>query len=105
MSTLTRKDLESDIIVWAQERELLAPDNARNQFIKTVEEVGELASALLRNDHNSIIDAIGDVEVTLTILKEQLGLEQDVPLALAYNEIKDRVGSTSGGTFIKSDED
>lgn len=97
-----RQELEKNIINWANDRGLLSQDNARNQYIKLTEEVGELASALLKDDAVSIIDAIGDIEVVLTILKSQLQLQQLFPLSHAWNEIKDRTGKTENGIFIKS---
>lgn len=96
-----RSTLEKNIIQWAHERKLVNPDNAKNQALKTVEEMGELASALLKNDREKIKDAIGDVEVCLTILKEQLEFAQNTPLIFAWDEIKDREGKTVNGTFIK----
>lgn len=98
---MRRLDLETEVLQWADDRGLLVKDNAKNQVLKTVSEVGELCDAILKGNDNDILDGIGDVEVCLTILKEQLGYEQDVPLALAYKEIKDRTGTTVNGTFIK----
>lgn len=98
---MNRSDLETNVVEWANDRSLIKPENAKNQTLKTVSEVGELSDAILKGDENEILDAIGDVEVCLTILKEQLGYEQDVPLALAYKEIKNRTGETVNGTFIK----
>ena len=98
---MKRSELEVDVLRWAKDRNLLVKDNAKNQSLKTVSEVGELCDAILKDKENDILDAIGDVEVCLTILKEQLGYEQNVPLALAYKEIKDRTGETVNGTFIK----
>ena len=100
---MKRSELEVDVLRWAKDRNLLVKDNAKNQALKTVSEVGELCDAILKNKENDILDAIGDVEVCLTILKEQLEYEQDVPLALAYKVIKDRTGETVNGTFIKDE--
>lgn len=99
--SIERDKLEMSVLDWAEDRGLLKPDNAIKQTLKTVSETGELADAILKNNRHETIDAIGDVEVCLTILKEQLGLNQIDPLRSAYNEIKDRTGKTVGGTFIK----
>lgn len=96
-----RQDYETRIIEWALERGLLSEDNARNQFIKLTEEVGELADALLKDDYPKIVDAVGDIEVVLTILKEQLNLGQTFPLSEAWEQIKNRTGKTENGIFIK----
>lgn len=93
--------MKDKIIEWAKERGLINEENAPKQFIKLTEEVGELASALLKKDPYETIDAIGDIQVVLIILCEQLGLNYDECLESAYNEIKDRKGKLVNGTFIK----
>ena len=94
-------DLNESILFWADERGLLFADNAKNQFIKTVSEMGELADALLKDDQPGVIDGIGDVLVTLIILADTRGTSLDECLRAAWNEIKDRKGQTINGTFIK----
>ena len=103
MTKVTRELLENNVIEWAKEKNILKKENQFKQALKTGEEFGELCSALLKGDENKILDSIGDVEVCLTILKEQLGYEQDVPLALAWNEIKDRTGQEVDGVFVKDE--
>lgn len=93
--------MKDKIIEWAKERGLINEDNAPKQFIKLTEEVGELASAMLKKDPYETIDAIGDINIVLIILCEQLGLNYDECLESAYNEIKDRKGKLVEGTFIK----
>ena len=98
-----RHDLEEKVIQWAEDKNLIDPVK---QTLKTVSEVGELADAMCKwrpkeDPSNEIIDAIGDIEVCLTILKHQLGLHQDYPLRYAYYIIKERTGITVNGTFIK----
>lgn len=95
------KSIEEKIIEWAKERDLLKSENAPKQFIKVTEELGELGRAILKNNIAEQIDAIGDLQVTLIILSEQLGLNYNECLISAYNVIKDRTGKTVGGTFIK----
>lgn len=86
---------------WADNRMLLKKENANNQMLKVIEEMGETASALLKGDELKLIDGIGDSFVTLIILSKQLGLEPSVCLQAAWNEIKNRTGKTVDGTFIK----
>lgn len=94
-------DINKRVLFWADERGLLFPENAKNQFLKTVSEMGELADALLKDDQHGVIDGIGDVLVTLIILAETRGTSLDECLLAAWNEIKDRKGQTINGTFIK----
>jgi NTP pyrophosphatase (non-canonical NTP hydrolase) len=98
-----RNDLEQKVIKWSKDKNLIDPIK---QTLKTVSEVGELADAIAKWDPKEaptmdILDAIGDIEVCLTILKHQLGLHQDYPLRYAYFFIKERTGKTVNGTFIK----
>ena len=96
------KDLEINVIQWANNRNLLNPNNADKQLIKTFEELGEVARAILKDDEEGLIDGIGDVLVTLIILANQKGLTIEQCLKHAWNEIKDRKGKTVNGTFIKN---
>lgn len=93
--------MKENIINWANERELLKPDNNFRQFTKLVEEVGELASGIAKNDLIKIIDSIGDIQVVLIILAKQYQLDVDHCLEAAWHEIKDRKGITKNGIFIK----
>ena len=93
--------LEQKIVNWAEDRGLISEKNSKNQFLKTIEEVGELASALAKNDKEALIDAVGDIIVTLVILAKCENLSATDCLASAYKEIKDRKGKTEGGVFIK----
>ena len=95
--------LQDKIIQWANERNLVKLGNAPKQLIKLSEEVGELGSAFLKNDFNEIKDAIGDIQIVLVILSEQLGIDYNKCLEDAYNIIKDRKGRTENGTFIKDE--
>jgi NTP pyrophosphatase (non-canonical NTP hydrolase) len=90
------------VIVWASEKDLLKKENSLAQMAKITEEVGEIASALLKKDHNKLVDGIGDTVVTLILLAEQNGVSIQECLEAAWNEIKDRKGKTINGTFIKN---
>jgi NTP pyrophosphatase (non-canonical NTP hydrolase) len=94
-------EMVANITAWAQEKGLLEKQNAPKQMLKIMEEVGETASAILKNDHAKIVDGIGDSLVTLIVLSKQLGLEPLHCLEVAWNEIKDRKGKMVDGTFVK----
>ncbi|MFG5604612.1 MazG-like family protein, partial [Enterococcus faecalis] len=49
---------------WAREKNLDIAEPEK-QMLKVVEEVGEVAAALARNNKNDLRDSIGDVVVTL----------------------------------------
>lgn len=89
------------IRAWAGARNLVRGSNVRAQLVKLVEELGELAAAELRGDHDKMIDSIGDMVVVLTVLSEQIGMCLEDCIYIAYNEIKDRKGRMENGVFIK----
>lgn len=93
---------EKEVILWAKERGLINGDNSRNQLLKTLEELGEVSRAVLKNDKIALIDGIGDVLVTLIILAEINDISLEMCLSQAYNEIKSRTGKTVDGVFIKN---
>lgn len=88
------------VIKWGQDKGLNDP---RMQLNKVMEEVGEIAHEVTRNrDGAELEDAIGDTLVTLIIFASINNKDIKKCLEGAYNEIKDRVGVTKNGTFIKS---
>ena len=71
----TLQELQKKIIQWAKEKDLLKLENAPKQRLKLLEEVGETAGAILKNNTDDIKDGIGDMFVVLVILSEQLSEE------------------------------
>ena len=92
--------LTSAIKLWSAERNLHTQDY-KMQTLKVGEEVGELFKAIVKNDTEELIDAVGDTYVTLVILCQQLGIEIEDCVNVAYSEIKDRKGKLVDATFIK----
>lgn len=94
--------VDEQILEWALHRGLLRGDYRYTQFAKVVEELGELASTMLKMDKEGMKDALGDVYVTLVILAWQLGFNLQDCAEYAYKQIKDRQGELVNGTFIKN---
>ena len=86
---------------WAQERGIYDKGNSHTQYVKLMEEAGELAEALLKNDRYEIKDAIGDMVVVLTNLAVLEGMQIENCIESAYNEIANRKGKMENGTFVK----
>lgn len=103
LQTQRKDNVQESVINWAKERNLIKLGNAPKQLIKLSEEVGELGSAFLKNEYTEIKDAIGDIQIVLMILSEQLGIDYNQCLNDAYNVIKDRKGKTINGTFVKDE--
>ena len=74
------------------------------QMCKAIEELGELAAAIVRDDIEEQIDAIGDIMVVLTVLGMQLHLDITGCYFLAYQQIKDRKGQMVNGIFVKEND-
>ena len=86
---------------WADERGIYRNGDSKTQFIKLQEETGELARAILKNNREELIDAIGDAVVVLTNLAALEGLKIEECVVAAYDVIKSRQGSMVNGTFVK----
>jgi NTP pyrophosphatase (non-canonical NTP hydrolase) len=86
---------------WAKDKGIYAKGNSTTQYVKLMEEAGELAKALLNNDKAEIVDAIGDITVVLTNLAELEGLKIEDCIDTAYNVIARRKGKMINGTFVK----
>jgi len=86
---------------WAQERGLYDKGDTKTQYVKLMEEAGELAQGLLKDRELEVADAIGDMVVVLTNLAHLAGLTIEECIDSAYNEIKNRKGEMKGGTFVK----
>jgi NTP pyrophosphatase (non-canonical NTP hydrolase) len=87
---------------WAQERGIYDKGNSHTQYVKLMEEAGELASALLTKDAYEIKDAIGDIVVVLTNLAALEGMQIENCIDAAYDEIANRTGTMLNGTFVKT---
>ena len=86
---------------WAGERGLYTKGDTKTQFCKLMEEGGELGRAILKNDQEEFVDAIGDMVVVLTNLAHLGGTTIEECIDSAYNEIKNRKGKMVNGTFVK----
>ena len=116
------------IRVWAKEKGIYDSGDVKTQYIKLMEEAGELAKAIMNEDYDEFVDAIGDCVVVLTNLAElgnkffdtTMDYYEDVAgdggskmlqpggnitieecVESAYNIIKGRTGKMINGTFVK----
>ena len=94
-------EIFNNIRTWAEQKGIFEKGDVKTQYIKLQEEAGELAKALLNNDKEEIIDAIGDCVVVLTNLSKLAGYNIEDCIHSAYNVISKRTGKMENGTFIK----
>ena len=104
---IENKELENlnifDLIrQWAEDKGIYKSGDARTQYVKLMEEAGELAQAILKNDEPEVIDAIGDMVVVLTNLAKLRGHNIEDCIKSAYDVIKSRQGKMINGTFVKN---
>lgn len=86
---------------WANERGLYDKGDPKTQYVKLMEEAGEVGRAILKNDTPEIIDGIGDMVVVLTNLAELTGTPIEDCIQAAYDVISKRTGKMKNGTFVK----
>lgn len=86
---------------WAQDKGIYDKGDLKTQTIKFYEEAGELAKAVLNDDTEEILDAIGDSIVVLTSVAHFAGLTVEECINEAYKVIAKRKGSMQNGTFVK----
>lgn len=113
---------------WAEKKGIYDKGDTKTQFLKLVEEVGELGKAIMNKDIEETKDAIGDIVVVLTnltelanadifvteyyedvagdggsrmLMSESLNISIEDCINSAYNVIKNRKGEMKNGTFVK----
>ena len=86
---------------WAKERGIYDKGDVKTQLIKLYEETGELSEAVLKDNKEEFVDAIGDAVVVLTNLASMGGFDIEHCIKHAYGQIASRTGSMVNGTFVK----
>mgnify|MGYP003635419736 FL=1 len=87
---------------WADHRGIYDEGDQKTQYVKLMEEAGEVGRAILKNDLPEIQDGIGDMVVVLTNLAELSGLTIEECIESAYDTIAKRKGKMINGTFVKN---
>ena len=91
--------LVKSISEWHHARNLIDGANDQSQYVKLIEEAGELAGNISRG--RDVSDDIGDMIVVLINIAERNGLTLEQCLQVAYDDIKDRKGRMINGSFVK----
>jgi NTP pyrophosphatase (non-canonical NTP hydrolase) len=89
---------------WAGERGLYTKGDKKTQFCKLMEEAGELGRAVLKDDKEEFVDAIGDMVVVLTNMAHLGGTTIEKCIDTAYKVISKRTGKMVNGTFVKDEK-
>lgn len=95
------QELETLVERWAEEKGIFKKATPIAQANKTMEEVQELIDAIKNDDRDEIIDALGDILVTIIIQAGMQHLSLEYCLESAYNVISRRTGKMIDGQFVK----
>jgi len=87
---------------WALEKGIYKEGDIKTQYLKLMEEAGELANAIIENDKEEIKDAIGDMSVVLTSIAYFNGTSIEDSINSAYEIISKRKGKMINGSFVKN---
>ena len=112
------RELINNVIQWANDRNIIEGSTPIKQLDKTSEEFNELQRAVALHEfvldsvswsnadladayRKDVVDAYGDVLVTLIISAQMQCIDLEDALATAYEEIRHRKGKLINGMFHK----
>ena len=88
---------------WHRDRNLINGSTDKDQYMKLIQEVGELSDSLCKG--KDIRDDIGDIMVVLINIMVRNNLNMKDCLSIAYDDIKDRRGKMMDGIFVKEGDE
>ena len=94
---------EKLIAKWHRDRNLIDGSTDKDQYMKLIQEAGELSDSLCKG--KDIKDDIGDMMVVLINIMVRNNLTMEECLAVAYEDIKDRKGKMIDGIFVKEGDE
>ena len=94
-------ELEAAVETWAEERGIFTKATPMAQAHKTLEETVELCTAVYADDKEEVIDAMGDIMVTLIIQAKMQSVTLEECLESAYNVISKRTDKMVDDLFVK----
>lgn len=93
------EELVNKIAQWHHDRNLIDGSTDKDQYMKLIQEAGELSDNICKG--RNISDDIGDMMVVLINIATRNNLTITECLEAAYNDIKDRKGRMIDGVFVK----
>tara|TARA_B100001564_G_C20323589_1_gene526902 strand:- start:128 stop:430 length:303 start_codon:yes stop_codon:yes gene_type:complete len=88
---------------WHKDRNLIDGSTDKDQYMKLIQEAGELSDSLCKG--KDIRDDVGDIMVVLINIMVRNNLTIEECLSVAYADIKDRRGKMIDGIFIKEGDE
>lgn len=86
---------------WAEAKGIYEKGDPKTQYLKLMEEMGELSMSILKQNEDEFRDAIGDCVVVLTNLAKLKGYSIEDCINGSYEVIAKRTGKMVNGTFVK----
>lgn len=93
--------LAKAVVRWGYDKEILGNTTPQAQLAKAIEELGEVAGAVNKNNREQVKKEIGDVIVTQILLATTYDLDLCECLSTAYDSIKNRTGVVRDGVLVK----
>lgn len=104
-TVMTVEELIENVIQWGADRGITENSDAKTQYLKLVEEVGELGGAIARGNRELMLDACGDIIVVALMIMAIEDTSMEECLGKAWMEIKDRKGFLRpDGIYVKSED-
>ena len=100
---MTEINYEQLIGQWHKDRNLINGSTDKDQYMKLIQEAGELSDSLCKG--KDIRDDIGDMMVVLINIMVRNNLTMQNCLSEAYDDIKDRKGKMVDGIFVKDGDE
>jgi NTP pyrophosphatase (non-canonical NTP hydrolase) len=96
---MTELNYEELIGQWHRDRNLIEGSTDKDQYLKLIQEAGELSDSLCKG--KDIRDDVGDMMVVLINIMVRNNITMKDCLKVAYADIRDRKGKMIDGIFIK----
>ena len=100
---MTEINYEKLIGQWHRDRNLIDGSTDKDQYMKLIQEAGELSDSLCKG--KDIKDDIGDMMVVLINIMVRNNLTINECLSVSYADIKDRKGKMVDGVFVKEGDE
>lgn len=98
---MSYEELIRKIETWGDRKGINDP---QAQLTKIMEELGETSAAFNKLQPDELIDAIGDLQVTIIIFAHLAGVDYKWALSQAYGVIAERKGKMHNGVFVKEED-
>ena len=102
---LSLDELVESVIQWGADRGITENSDAKTQYLKLVEEVGELGGAIARGRRDDMLDACGDIIVVALMIMAIEDTSMEECLGKAWEQIRHRTGHLRpDGVFVKEED-